>query len=142
MSIAHFQVHTRLGPGLLESVYEVALAHELRKRGLAVERQVPIPVVYDGIQFDEGFRADLVVAGLVIIELKSVESVHPVHKKQLLSYLKLTYKRLGYLINFGAELIKDGLSRVSNGAADWKTVRFEVSREGAEPRRKQTKTGA
>lgn len=116
-----FQVHTRLGPGLLESVYEVALAYELRKRGLAVERQVPIPVVYDGIQFDEGFRADLIVAGLVIIELKSVETVHPVHKKQLLTYLKLADKRLGYLINFGAELIKDGLSRVSNGAADWKT---------------------
>ncbi len=116
-----FQVHTRLGPGLLESVYEVALAYELRKRGLAVERQVPIPVVYDGILFDEGFRADLIVAGLVIIELKSVEAVHPVHKKQLLTYLKLADKRLGYLINFGAELIKDGLSRVSNGAADWKT---------------------
>lgn len=116
-----FQVHTRLGPGLLESVYEVALAYEQRKRGLVVERQVPIPVVYDGIQFDEGFRADLIVAGLVIIELKSVEAVHPVHKKQLLTYLKLADKRLGYLINFGAELIKDGLSRVSNGAADWKT---------------------
>lgn len=115
-----FQVHTKLGPGLLESVYEVALAHELRKRGLSVERQVPIPVVYDGVQFDEGFRADLIVANLVIIELKSVENVHPVHKKQLLTYLKLADKRLGYLINFGAELIKDGLSRVSNGAADWK----------------------
>ena len=115
-------MHTRLGPGLLESVYDVALIYELRKRGLAVERQVPIPVVYDGIQFDEGFRADLIVAGLVIIELKSVETVHPVHKKQLLTYLKLADKRLGYLINFGAELINDGLSRVSNGAADWKTV--------------------
>ncbi len=116
-----FQVHTKLGPGLLESVYEIALAHELKNRGLIVERQVPIPVVYDGIQFDEGFRADLIVAGLVIIELKSVEVIHPVHKKQLLTYLRLADKRLGYLINFGAELIKDGISRVSNGAADWKT---------------------
>ena len=116
-----FQVHTKLGPGLLESVYEIALAHELKNRGLVVERQVPIPVVYDGIKFDEGFRADLIVAGLVIIELKSVEDIHPVHKKQLLTYLRLADKRLGYLINFGAELIKDGISRVSNGAADWKT---------------------
>lgn len=116
-----FQVHTKLGPGLLESVYEIALAHELKNRGLVVERQVPIPVSYDGLKFDEGFRADLVVAGLVIIELKSVEVIHPVHKKQLLTYLRLANKRLGYLINFGAELIKDGISRVSNGAADWKT---------------------
>ena len=116
-----YQVHTKLGPGLLESVYEIALAHELKNRGLVVERQVPIPVAYDGIQFDEGFRADLIVAGLVILELKSVEVIHPVHKKQLLTYLRLTDKRLGYLINFGAELIKDGISRVSNGAADWKT---------------------
>ena len=76
---------------------------------------------HDGIKFDEGFRADLIVAGLVIIELKSVEDIHPVHKKQLLTYLRLADKRLGYLINFGAELIKDGISRVSNGAADWKT---------------------
>jgi GxxExxY protein len=116
-----FQVHTKLGPGLLESVYEIALAHELKKRGLAVERQVPIPVVYDGLRFDEGFRADLLVGGLVIVELKSVEEVHPVHKKQVLTYLKLTGKKLGYLINFGAELIKDGLTRLSNGAPDWKT---------------------
>ena len=116
-----FQVHTKLGPGLLESVYEIALAHELKKRGLAVERQVSIPVVYDGISFDEGFRADIVVAGLVILELKSVEEVHRVHKKQLLTYLRLAEKRLGYLINFGAELIRDGITRVSNGAEDWKS---------------------
>ena len=116
-----FQVHTKLGPGLLESVYEIALAHELKKRGLAVERQIPIPVVYDGLSFDEGFRADIVVAGLVILELKSVEEVHRVHKKQLLTYLRLAGKRLGYLINFGAELIRDGITRVSNGAEDWKS---------------------
>ena len=123
-----FRVHQKLGPGLLESVYEVALAHEIKKHGLSVERQVPIPVVYEDLHFDEGFRADIIVGGLVIIELKSVEQIHPVYKKQLLTYLKLTDMRLGYLINFGAELIKDGLSRVSNGAADWKE---EVSREGA-----------
>ncbi len=129
-----FQVHQKLGPGLLESVYEVALAHEIRKRGLSVERQVALPVVCDYLRFDEGFRADIIVAGSVILELKSVEQVHPVHKKQFLTYLRLSNKRLGYLINFGAELIKEGLSRVSNGAADW---REEVSREGAKPRREQ-----
>jgi GxxExxY protein len=127
-----FQVHQKLGPGLLESVYEVALAHEIKKRGLSVERQVAILVVYDDLKFDEGFRADIIVAGSVILELKSVEQVHPVHKKQLLTYLRLSDKRLGYLTNFGAELIMDGLSRVSNGAADW---REEESREGAKPRR-------
>ena len=115
-----FKVHQKLGPGLLESVYEVALVHEIRKRGLSLERQIPIPVVYDDLRFDEGFRADIVVADLVILELKSLEQIQPVHKKQLLTYLRLSNKRLGYLINFGAELIKDGLSRVSNGAADWR----------------------
>ena len=129
-----FKVHQKLGPGLLESVYEVALAYEIKKRGLSVERQMPIPVVYDELSFEEGFRADIIVAGSVILELKSVEQVQPVHKKQLLTYLRLTNRRLGYLINFGAELIKDGLSRVSNGAADWKE---ENAREGAKPRREQ-----
>jgi len=118
-----YQVHTRLGPGLLESVYEVALAHELKKRGLHVERQLPIPIVYDDLQFDEGFRADIIVENLVILELKSVEAVHPVHKKQLLTYLRLADKRLGYLVNFGEELIKDGISRIVNGAEDWGTRR-------------------
>ena len=112
---AAYQVHTGLGPGLLESVYEVVLTHELRKRGLAVERQLPIPIVYDGITFEEGFRADIVVEGKLILEIKSVESVARVHKKQLLTYLRLADKRLGLLINFGSELIKDGLSRVVNG---------------------------
>ena len=118
-----FHVHKTLGPGLLESVYEVCLTRELTKRGLSAERQVPIPVVYDGITFDEGFRADIVVAQMVIVELKSVELVHPVHKKQLLTYLRLADKRLGYLVNFGAELIKDGTSRIVNGAEDWGTRR-------------------
>ncbi|WP_168565492.1 GxxExxY protein [Crateriforma spongiae] len=125
-----FQVHKALGPGLLESVYEVALLHDIRKRGLNAERQVPIPVQYDGVQFEEGFRADIIVEGLVILELKSVESVHKVHKKQLLTYLRLADKRLGYLINFGEELIKDGISRVANGVDDWGTRRREAAKDG------------
>jgi GxxExxY protein len=111
---AAYQVHRKLGPGLLESVYETVLAFELEKRGLKVERQVRVPVVYEGISFNEGFRADLIVENKVIVELKSVEAVAPVHKKQLLTYLRLADKRLGLLINFGAELIRDGISRVVN----------------------------
>ena len=113
-----YKVHTTLGPGLLESVYEAALAYELGKRGLNVERQKPLPVVYENVRLEEGFRADLVVSDLVIVELKSVEEIAPVHKKQLLTYLRLADKRLGLLINFGAELIKDGISRVANGMPD------------------------
>ena len=112
---AAYHIHRKLGPGLLESVYEVILAHELKKRGVSVERQVPVAIVFDGIKFDEGFRADLIVEGKVIVELKSVEKVSPVHKKQLLTYLRLADKRLGLLINFGSELIRDGISRVVNG---------------------------
>ena len=115
---AAYHVHKRLGPGLLESVYETVLAYELKKRGLKVERQVPVAIVYDEIKFDEGFRADLIVEDKVIAELKSVENVVPVHKKQLLTYLRLTDKRLGLLINFGSELIRDGISRVVNGLKD------------------------
>lgn len=116
---AAYRVHSRLGPGLLESVYEATLAYELRKRGLSVRRQQAIPIVYDDLEFDEGFRADLIVNDLVIIELKSVEEVARVHKKQLLTYLRLADKRLGYLINFGDELIRDGISRIANGVEDW-----------------------
>ncbi|MBL7196347.1 MAG: GxxExxY protein [Desulfobacterales bacterium] len=112
---AAYHIHKRLGPGLLESVYEVILAHELKKRGLNVKRQVPVAIVYDDIKFDEAFRTDLIVEEKVIIELKSVEKVSRVHKKQLLTYLRLADKRLGLLINFGAELIRDGISRVVNG---------------------------
>jgi GxxExxY protein len=111
---AAYHVHTRLGPGLLESVYEVVLAHELKKRGMNVARQLPIPIQYDSIMFDEGFRADILVDDKVILELKSVESVAKVHKKQLLTYLRLADKRLGLLINFGEELIRDGISRIVN----------------------------
>jgi len=108
-------IHRRLGPGLLESVYAAVMAHELRKRGLRVDAEVGVPVVWEDVRFDIGFRADLIVEGLVIVELKSVEAVAPVHKKQLLTYLRLADKRLGLLINFGTELLKDGISRIVNG---------------------------
>ena len=110
-----FKVHKNLGPGLLESVYEAVMAYELRKRNLGVERQRPIPIVYETLQFDEGFRADLVVEDKVIVELKSIETVLPKHKKQLLTYLRLSDKRLGLLINFDEALIKDGITRIVNG---------------------------
>lgn len=112
---AAYCIHKHFGPGLNETVYEVTLAHELRKRGLTVERQVPIAIEYDNIVFEEGFRADVIVNGMVILELKTVENVRPVHKKQLLTYLRLTNKRLGLLINFEVELIREGISRVANG---------------------------
>ena len=111
---AAYQVHKRLGPGLLESVYEVVLAYELEKRSLRVQRQVPVPIDYDGIRFDVGFRADLLIEGLVIVELKSVVDEHPVYRKQLLTYIKLADKRLGLLINFGKRRIKGGITRLVN----------------------------
>jgi GxxExxY protein len=112
---AAYRLHTKLGPGVFEIVYEVTLAHELRKRGHRVERQVPVPIVWDGIKFDEGFRADLIIDECVIIELKSIEALEPVHSKQVLTYLRLMDKRLGLLINFGEELIKTGIKRIVNG---------------------------
>ncbi len=115
---AAMKVHKALGPGLLESVYEVVLAHELRKRGLEVARQVPIPIIYDGLRFDEGFRADLVVADLVIVELKSVDCLGAVHAKQLTTQLRLGNKRLGLLINFGAALLKENIRHLVNGLPD------------------------
>jgi len=111
---AAYKIHTRLGPGLLESVYQCVLEYELGKRGLQVKAEQPIPVVYEDVHLEVGFRADLIVENKVIIELKSVETVHPVHKKQLLTYLRLADKRLGLLINFGSFLIKDGISRIAN----------------------------
>ena len=110
-----FKIHTTYGPGLLESVYETIMAYELRSRGLQVRQQQAIPVVHDGIRMDLGFRADLIVENKVVVEIKSVEAIAPVHKKQLLTYLRLTDKRLGLLINFNVELIKDGITRVVNG---------------------------
>jgi GxxExxY protein len=112
---AAVKIHSELGPGLLESVYDVVLASELDRRGLRVERQVPIPIEYQGLRIDEGFRADIIVDGKVILELKSVEQLAKVHHKQLFTYLKLADKRLGLLLNFGAELMKDGIKRIANG---------------------------
>ena len=112
---AALRVHPTLRPGLLESVYQAALAYELEKRGLRVLRQPAIPVVYDSIRIDTGFYADLIVEDKVIVELKSVEIVAPVHKKQLLTHLKLADKRLGLLINFNVVLIKAGITRIVNG---------------------------
>lgn len=115
---AAFQIHTPLGPGLLESVYETVLEHELQLRGLDVERQKAIPIVYGKLTFSRGFAADLIVNESVIVELKSVEQLAAVHRKQLLTYLRLADKRLGLLISFGAALIKDGIFRVANGVDD------------------------
>jgi GxxExxY protein len=112
---AAFHIHKTLGPGLLETVYEVVPARELEKRGLTVIRQKPVPIVFGDLKFDEAFRADLIVEDEVIVELKSVEQITPVHKKQLLTYLRLADKRLGLLINFGTAVIKDGISRIVNG---------------------------
>ena len=109
------KLHKSLGPGLLETVYEAVLAKQLEQAGLTVQRQVPVPIRFDGLEFDEGFRADIIVNELVILELKSIEKVHPVHKKQVLTYLKLTNLKLGYLLNFGDELMKNGLTRIING---------------------------
>jgi GxxExxY protein len=111
---AAVKVHQDLGPGLLESVYEVALDYLLLKRGLSCARQVPVPISYDGLEFDEGFRADIIVNNLVILELKSVEHIAQVHRKQIQTYLRLSGKRLGLLLNFGAPLMRDGIVRAVN----------------------------
>jgi GxxExxY protein len=108
-------IHKELGPGLLETVYEVILTDELNNRGLLAERQVPIPLIFRSRQFEEGFKADIIVNNKVIIELKSLEKVNKAHKKQLLTYLKLTHKKLGFLLNFGEALMKDGIYRIVNG---------------------------
>lgn len=107
-----YTVHKKLGPGLLEKVYEVCSCHELSKRGLTYQRQVDIPVVYDGIVFDEGLRLDVLVEELVICELKAVDEMNPVWEAQMLSHLKLSGKRLGFLINFNVSLVKDGIKRI------------------------------
>jgi len=111
-------LHRETGPGLLESVYEVVLAYDLQARGLQVERQVPIRIIVRGVTFDEGFRADMIVEGKVLLELKSVESVSKAHKKQVLTYLRLTGLKLGYLLNFGEALMKNGITRMVNGQLD------------------------
>jgi GxxExxY protein len=109
-----YDIHVELGPGLLESVYEEILSYELQNQGLKVERQKSIPVFWKGIKMDIGFRADLIVENKVIIEIKSVELIAPVHPKQLLTYMKITGLKLGLLINFNAKLIKDGITRIAN----------------------------
>jgi len=111
---AAIRVHRELGPGLLETVYEVILAHELRQRGLHVERQVPVNIEYQGLKFNEGFRADIIVENKVILELKCVEKLNNAHKKQLLTDLRFTGMRLGYLLNFAEALMKDGMTRTVN----------------------------
>jgi len=109
-----FKIHTTSGPGLFESVYEEVLCYELLKRNLDVKPQMELPVIYDNIKMDIGFRADIIVENKLIIELKSIEAIAPVHKKQLLTYLRLTDMKLGLLINFNEALIKDGIHRIVN----------------------------
>ena len=125
---AAITVHRELGPGLLESVYEAVLADELSERGLSVARQVVVPIVFKGKQIDDGYRADIVVEGLVVLELKSIEAIKDVHKKQLLTYLKLSGKRLGFLLNFGEAVMKKGIVRIVNGLPE------DGSRQGREGR--------
>jgi len=112
------QLHKKLGSGLYENVYEVILMKLLIKRGLSVQRQVVIPINFEDEQFDEGFKVDLFVEGKVIIELKSVEKIIPAHEKQLLTYLKLSNTKIGYILNFGADLMKNGIVRIINGSLD------------------------
>lgn len=120
------EVHRELGPGLLETVYEVVLTNELESIGFNVVRQVPIPIQYKKLKFDEGFRADLIIENRVIVELKSVEEIHKSHRKQIQTYLKLTQKKLGYILNFGAAVMKDGIVRAVNGLED-DSLRLRVS---------------
>jgi GxxExxY protein len=110
-----YPIHRKLGPGLFESVYHAVMVYELRKRGLQIKSKEPVPVIWEDVRLELGFEADVIADDKLILELKSVEQVAPVHKKQLLTYLPLTNCRLGLLINFGSELIKDGISRVVNG---------------------------
>lgn len=115
---AAYKVHSRFGPGLLESAYRALMIYELEKRGLRVQKELDIPLIYDGLKLDMGFRADLIIEGKVIIELKSVEQLHLVHKKQLLTYLRVSGMHLGLLINFGESLIKNGIVRLANGVLE------------------------
>ena len=112
---AAFKIHTTLGPGLLESIYEATLEYELRNRGLSVLRQIGLPVYYEGLKLELGYRVDLIIGDKVIIEIKSIEALAPIHKRQLLTYLRLANMRLGLLINFNVERIRDGIQRVVNG---------------------------
>jgi GxxExxY protein len=122
-----FRLHRDLGPGLLESVYEAVLARQLETLGLRVRRQEPVPIVYDGMRFEEGFRADLIVGEIVVVELKSVENLCAVHHKQLLTYLRLLNLPLGLLINFGAATFKEGVKRIVNGPQSFETSHLRVN---------------
>src|SRR5260221_12078388 len=130
---AAVQVHRELGPGLLEIVYEVVLARELESRDLQIERQVSVPILYKGLRFKEAFRADIIVAGKVILELKSVEQLSKVHPKQVLTYLRLKGLKLGFFLNFGADLMKNGIERVVNGLPDRNLCVFSSLRAQAGP---------
>src|SRR6185436_5812129 len=112
---AVFKVHKQLGPGLLESTYRLCLVHELKRRGLEVRTEVPVPIVFEGLKLDAGYRLDVIVNDAIILELKAIEDVLAIHRAQLLSYLKHSQKRLGFLVNFNTVLIKDGIIRVING---------------------------
>jgi GxxExxY protein len=122
-----YRLHVEAGPGLLESVYEVVLAKMLSEQGVEVKRQVPVPIRLMGLNFDEGFRADLLVENQLLIELKSVENLAPVHSKQVLTYLRLLKLPLGLLINFGAPTFKDGCKRIVNGPQSFVTSRLRVN---------------
>ena len=122
-----YRLHVEAGPGLLETVYEVVLAKMLEKEGLQVRRQVPVPIELMGMRFDEGFRADIIVEGTLLLELKSVENIAPVHSKQVLTYLKLLNLPLGLLINFGAATIKEGIKRISNNNQNFASSRLRVN---------------
>ena len=124
---AAFKLHSNLGPGLLESVYETVLAHELQRRGFQIERQKPVSFRYDGMDFNGGFRVDLMVESQVIVEIKSVERLAPVHSKQLLTYLRLLNLPVGLLINFGASTLKDGLNRIATGLLPTASPRLRVN---------------
>ncbi len=125
------RIHRKLGPGLLESVYEAVLASSLAKRGLAVERQKPIEIKFDGLVLQEGFRADLVIEGVLIIEIKSVERLAPVHGKQLLTYLRLAEQPLGLLMNFGGATFREGLKRIVNNHTNFRTSHLLVNQQSA-----------
>ena len=123
------RAHRRLGPGVYESVYEAVLERALTRHGLRVERQYPVPIQYDGIDFEEGFRADLLVDGRVIVEIKSVEKLAPVHTQQVLTYLRLGGFQLGLLLNFGAGMLKDGMKRIVNSYEPTSGSLLRVNRE-------------
>ncbi|HEY0150309.1 MAG TPA: GxxExxY protein [Allosphingosinicella sp.] len=128
-----FKIHKELGPGLLESVYEALMAASLQRAGLKVERQKPIYIEFDGMSLGEGFRADIIVEGRLIIEIKSVDRLAPVHGRQLLTYLRLTQQPLGLLMNFGGETFKEGVKRVANNHSSFAPLRLCVNQAANEP---------